>query len=525
VTGVTHEPPQHATTRATIERGPVGPGGWRDLTVGPAEPYQQPVPEGEVIGCLWHLSDVHLCDAESPARLEYLDRYSDPDSPHRDDLGDIGTYRPQETLTVQVAVAMVVAVNAITAGPTTGAPIEAVLLTGDLTDNAQRNELAWYQGVVEGGTVSPRSGLEDRSTWVGATDAAAWDERYWHPDGPPSVGEPDRPTRLFGYPTIPGFVEASRADVVSPGLSLPWISVYGNHDGLLQGTVPVDDELRALAIGDWRISGLPEGATPLLTAAAIAGIGPASYVHDASSPRVSVPADGSRALLTGNEFARTTRPDAAEDAPLYFATDVGGLRVICLDTINPHGGWQGSLSETQFGWLEHQLQDAAGRYVVIASHHPSPTLLNDHHPSGAEGRVLGPAVVRLLLSYPNVIAWIAGHVHFHAALRHGDAERGFIELTTASLVDWPQQGRVLEFVRVRDEGTPQIAIISTVVDHAGPVAWTSGALDDPMNLAAISRTLAANDYRLREGSLRGLVLESAPDVRNVVWRVPDGLGR
>ena len=173
-----------------------------------------PSPSGEVLACLWHLSDLHLCDAESTARLEYLDRYSDPDSAYRDELGDIGTYRPQEAFTVQVATTMVRTVNGWTSAPTTGAPIDAVLLTGDLTDNAQRNELAWYQGVVEGGAISPRSGDPSRSSWVGATDPATWDERYWHPDGPPAGAEPDRPTRIFGYPTIPGLVEAARRDVV-----------------------------------------------------------------------------------------------------------------------------------------------------------------------------------------------------------------------------------------------------------------------------------------------------------------------
>jgi metallophosphoesterase (TIGR03767 family) len=509
------------TRDRTIVRGPAGPGGWRELVAGPGEERVLPAADGEVIGCMWHLSDVHLCDAESPARLEYLDRYGDPDSPHHDDLGDIGTYRPQETLTVQVAVAMVEAVNAIQHGPTTGAPIEAVLLTGDLTDNAQRNELSWYQRVVEGGVVSPRSGDPQRSSWVGVTDPQTWDERYWHPDGPPPDAEPDRPTRLFGYPTIPGLVEAARADVMSPGLALPWISVYGNHDGLLQGTVAIDDELRALAVGGWRIAGLPEGATPLLTAAAIAAVGPASYVHDGSSPRVPVAPDPGRALVEGNEFARTTRPGAREDADLYFTTDVGLLRVIALDTINPYGGWQGSISRSQFDWLVRELDDATDRYVVIASHHPSLTLLNAHRTPGAEERVLGAELVETLLRYPNVIAWIAGHVHFHAALRHGDEERGFVELTTSSLIDWPQQGRILEFVRVEDEGRREIAIISTVVDHAAPAEWSDQALDDHVNLAAISRALAANDYRLREGSVRGATLDSTPEMRNVVWRVPD----
>jgi hypothetical protein len=120
-----------------------------------------------------------------------------------------------------------------------------------------------------------------------------------------------------------------------------------------------------------------------------------------------------------------------------------------------------------------------------------------------------------------VIAWVAGHVHFHAAIRHGDEARGFVELTTSSLIDWPQQGRILEFVRVADQGRREIAIISTVVDHSAPAEWSHESLDDPVNLAAISRALAANDYRLRGGSRRGRLLESSPEMRNAVWRVPD----
>ena len=39
-----------------------------------------------------HLSDLHVCDAQSPIRPEFLDRWADPDSPIRDEVGTIGCY-------------------------------------------------------------------------------------------------------------------------------------------------------------------------------------------------------------------------------------------------------------------------------------------------------------------------------------------------------------------------------------------------------------------------------------------------
>lgn len=56
---------------------------------------------------LAHLSDAHVMDHQSPGRAELLDRYSDPDSPARADVGIIGTYRAQELFTFQVADAMI----------------------------------------------------------------------------------------------------------------------------------------------------------------------------------------------------------------------------------------------------------------------------------------------------------------------------------------------------------------------------------------------------------------------------------
>lgn len=500
------------TTRTkTIRRGKPSSLGWRDLHGGPGEDSSGPVPEGTVIGCIWHLSDLHICDAESPARIEYLDRYADPDSPYRDEIGEVGTYRPQELLTVQVASAMIETVNAIDRGPLTDAPVECVLITGDVTDNAQENELHWYSTLISGGTLHPGSG-GPTSSWVGVSDPETWDDHYWHPDGPPAGFEPDRPMQLFGFPRIPGLIAAAREPFDSPGLIYEVLSVHGNHDALLQGTVAADAQTRDLAVGNETVVRLSDGFDPRKIASAVAMNGPASYVPDPSAPRRTIEADPRRAIVSPGDFA-----DAAGRSSNYWVHDLSQIRVICLDTVNPFGGWQGSLDEEQFIWLEQQLTESTGMYVVISSHHPSPTMTNDWAPDGST-RVLGDRVVDLLLEFPNVLLWIAGHVHFNAAIQHGDEDQGFWEVTTSSLIDWPQQGRIFEFIDTGD----RVAIVSTVVDHNTPLAPSGDEELDVSAMAGISRLLAANDYQRRDEAALNELREGSPEVRNCVWWINKG---
>jgi hypothetical protein len=138
-------------------------------------------------------------------------------------------------------------------------------------------------------------------------------------------------------------------------------------------------------------------------------------------------------------------------------------------------------------------------------------MTNDYAPDGSR-RVLGDEVVALLLDHPDVVLWVAGHVHFNAAIHHGPDEAGFWEITTSSLIDWPQQGRVIEIVRVGND----IAAISTVVDHHAPIEWTGG-VEDQHQLASLSRLLSANDYQRRDPSLLNELRAGAPEVRNVTW--------
>jgi hypothetical protein len=194
--------------------------------------------------------------------------------------------------------------------------------------------------------------------------------------------------------------------------------------------------------------------------------------------------------------------------------DVAELRIICLNTVNPYGGWEGSLDAEQFRWLTSELQSTS-RPVVIASHHPSATLTNAYAPLQAQPRVLGEQVLDLLHGFPQVVLWLAGHVHYHSMTRHVRGDHHFLEITTASMIDWPQQGRIIEILRTpATQGhRPQIVVVSTAMDHQAPIDPDLTSLRDHHNLASVSRLLSANDYHTHSA-------HSRMDAVNGWWEVP-----
>src|SRR6185312_13543379 len=125
---------------------------WRDpdgdgvLTRGPGEPLRdrtdlaRPSPPGRPLATLAVLTDTHVRDEESPARVPFLDRLGAPFN---------STFRPQEAFSAQTLDASVRALNAERP--------QAVFITGDLTDNAQQNERDLAYEVLKGGEAHPDS--------------------------------------------------------------------------------------------------------------------------------------------------------------------------------------------------------------------------------------------------------------------------------------------------------------------------------------------------------------------------------
>ncbi len=202
----------------------------------------------------------------------------------------------------------------------------------------------------------------------------------------------------------------------------------------------------------------------------------------------------------------------------YYRFDVGDrVRAIVLDTVNPHGGWQGSLDEAQLSWLEDQLATCDGRHAVLFSHHPLETLINDRGPAGHR-RVLGGELKDALLRHPCVALLVNGHTHCHRVtpVRRESGEVAFWQMTTGSHIDWPQQSRIIELLEAPNGA---LTIVSTVVDSAGPVRPSPGG-QDPLTLASLSRELAANCWQTRSHiGADGAGAGTASD-RNVVLTLP-----
>jgi metallophosphoesterase (TIGR03767 family) len=496
------------TLDRTLTRGAPGPGGYRPVVTMAGEAHRvrtefvsAPAATREArrrgVLAFAQLSDVHITDAQSPMRLEWADRFDDQDLEGDPTSGlTSSAYRPQEMLTPQIADAMVRAVNAVSGAPVSQLPLAFAIQTGDNADNAQYNETRWNIDVLSGGRVlMPDSG--DRTRWEGVADQdlLTYDPHYWHPDGPPILRAKDIPQTKYGFPRVPGLLDAARRPFVPAGLRMPWYTAFGNHDGGVQGNFPPGTlglGLSAVATGNLKVISPPPGLSQADVLGALR-TDPLSLLNGlVLSPYVRlVSPDPDRRILTraqvvAEHFVTTGTPvghgftdENRARGTAYYTFVRGEVQFVVLDTVNPNGYSDGSLDQAQFDWLAGVLAEPQASLVVVCSHHTSETMGNPLVLAGGDlsPRVLGPAVVALLQAHREVIAWINGHSHRNQVWARAGGARGFWEINTASHVDFPQQSRVVEIVDNRDD---TLSIFCTMLDHA-----------------ALARELSANDWQDR----------------------------
>lgn len=401
------------------------------LEPGPPEPLidrtelGRPAPSVRTLATLGIIADTHVRDEESPARVPFLDRFGSPvDS----------TFRPQEALSAQVLDATVRAVR--TQDP------DAVIVAGDLADNAQANELDLALTVLRGGRARPDSGAPG---YDGVQRAGNADPLYYRPD--------------TDAPRHPGLLERAQRPFTARGLGVPLLPVMGNHDLLVQGELPPDARTNAIATGDRMLTELRErpqipdgGSSDARRVAAIRAL----LAGPRLGPSRRVAPDPARRELDPAEVVRRLRDVAGAPGPsdhLDYATDVGSsLRVLTLDIVDRAGGSGGVVSAAQVAWLRGEIARAGSRSVIVSSHQPL---------RSSRG---GEAVLSLLDHSPAVVATLSAHTHRHRIRPRRSANGGYWEIETGSLADYPQQARMLRLVQTRDGGR---ALETWVVDQDG----------------------------------------------------------
>jgi metallophosphoesterase (TIGR03767 family) len=508
------------------------------------------------------ITDFQLADEESPSRVEFLD--PDPSATAA------AAWRPQEAFVVHSVDQSIRAMNRFLSSPVpqgdgSRARMVNAVMTGDLADNMQRNETEWVVRLLEGGPLDPNSGtadlagtscapgtaLDDPKKYTGVQD---YDDYFESP----AFYDPDKPIGQYaGWPAYPGLMDRAQVPFEAEGLRVPSYSLFGNHDGLVQGN---EDAIRAF---EDLATGCVKPYSPATTELS-SGLDP-GFLASLAGTSLNVPPDAKRQFVdkaqfkalhaTGKQadahgFAYVPKEEleASAGAAAYYAwTPVPGVRFVAIDTLSEGGmtptSSDGNIDDPQWKWLQKELDAATRRneLIVALGHHATGSLTadvadeeaidcaeNDEHghdtnpgcdrdPRSSEPLHLGDELKQLFLDHPHVVAYVAGHSHNNrVGPFKADGGTGFWEVKSPAISDWPPQQRLIELMENCD-GT--LSIFGTMLDHDGPVdapAPGPAAGFSPAELAAVGRVLTYNDPQGDNESSAG-----TPTDRNVELLLDD----
>jgi len=450
------------------------------------------------------MTDIHLTDKEAPNQLIYLQQ-SNPGYAGQNS----SIYSGVMLYTPQVFDAAIQTANALHKKD----PFDFFISLGDVCNTSMYNELRWYLDIIDGKVITPSSGAH-----VGADSI-----------------DYQKPFKAAGLDTsIPFYQALGNHDHFMIG-SFPVYETEGLADSYVSDTVwsvsndlltpvtlanpaafpaNIDKTRRNDSTGRY-YQGVIDGTTPYGTIKNAGTLATAPKVVADPNRRAlhrtewiqeffnstSSPVGHGFNLVTSNPNFGLVSPADRDGFACYSFVPKASvpLKVIVLDdtqreddgSVDIHG--HGFLDPSRWAWLKAELADgqAANQLMIIACHIPicvtnvgtelewwlgdlsaSPTATNRNACTITE-------LVTTLQNSTNLLMWIAGHRHVNhvKAFKSPDPinapEKGFWQVESSSLRDFPQQFRTFEIFLNSDYTVSIEAVNVDIAVAEGTPAATS----------------------------------------------------
>jgi metallophosphoesterase (TIGR03768 family) len=422
------------------------------------------------------MTDIHLTDKEAPNQLIYLQQ-SNPGWAGQNS----SIYSAVMLYTPHVFDAAIQTANALHKKN----PFDFFISLGDVCNNSMYNELRWYIDIIDGKVITPSSGAHvgaDTIDYQKPFKAAGLDKSIPFYQ---TLGNHDH-FMIGSFPIYESGLDGSYLsdtvwslpnELLIPDLAAFPALINRNkmtdpgftkfYQGVIDGTSSYG------AIIDSGTAGTPP---KIATDPNRRSLHRTEWLREFFNTTTSPVGHGFNLVSTNPNFNLVPAGERDGFACYSFVprSDVP-LKVIVLDdtqreddgSVDIHG--HGFLDATRWNWLQKELADgqAANQLMIIAAHIPIAVVnpgaetewwlgaydavTNPHGDKSTQTRnaVNLAGLVTALQNTPNLLMWIAGHRHVNTvkAFVSPDStqpEKGFWQVESSSLRDFPQQFRTFE---------------------------------------------------------------------------------